>query len=748
MEHYKMYKAGKNWMVAGLMTTAALAGLTLANVNNTANADQVNNNEAVAAVSAQPAATPTEIQSAQSAVNSTSANVASQAAVVSADSEALSSAQQLNAGSTAVSEAENNYNSAYNAWSSASAAVGPVSSKSQKAASAASAAQEWANWWNDEGGQTVYNRLTGLKSSNQAALSEAQALQPSYSDAWNSASTAYDQVLNDSNATSAQKHAAKLDKEDAYNKMMDVNSAAKSASDAITHIDRVLAGSDVDNKLGQSVNFNYGSEQVAKLPELKQAASDAHSAFLAASQAAADANVIAENAYKKWANAREEYNLPKSKELAKLKHDAAGVASKIAANNAEINNMKTSDGTNFKSAQQYASDAAVKVGIAQNDVSDAQSDVDLYTNKLAAAQSAESAAQLAYENKGTDLNKKLLTTAKENTKKVNNALTAAKQTLSDKQAALKKAQFAADYWADQVNGVKNSARYQKLIADNAYRQSIADRYNQAKSNLADAATAAGRVAAAQTAYDNAKTLLTAYTNQYNKAVEILNSLTGQTANNSQKYGDQLNKGGNTIYTKPAAQAASVNASATANAAANDEVTTVVSAPTPAEVAGANVPVDAISSVVWTDPAFVNNAVAQGAGTYKTQVTVNWADGSTPTTIDWNLIVRDANSDNTNPGDNTNNSTNNNTTNGNQNTVNNGVVNGFTGVNGNNYYVNGQQVTKAQYEAYVANKAQQNGAQATTAALPQTGNENSAAIVALGAVSAMFGLGLAAKKREF
>ncbi len=33
--HFKMYKSGKNWMVAGLMTTAVLAGLTLGNVNAT-----------------------------------------------------------------------------------------------------------------------------------------------------------------------------------------------------------------------------------------------------------------------------------------------------------------------------------------------------------------------------------------------------------------------------------------------------------------------------------------------------------------------------------------------------------------------------------------------------------------------------------------------------------------------------------------------------------------------------------------
>ena len=32
--HFKMYKSGNNWMVAGLMTTAVLAGLTLSNTNN------------------------------------------------------------------------------------------------------------------------------------------------------------------------------------------------------------------------------------------------------------------------------------------------------------------------------------------------------------------------------------------------------------------------------------------------------------------------------------------------------------------------------------------------------------------------------------------------------------------------------------------------------------------------------------------------------------------------------------------
>ena len=39
--HFKMYKSGKNWMTAGVVSTAVLAGLTLGSVNNnvTAHAD-------------------------------------------------------------------------------------------------------------------------------------------------------------------------------------------------------------------------------------------------------------------------------------------------------------------------------------------------------------------------------------------------------------------------------------------------------------------------------------------------------------------------------------------------------------------------------------------------------------------------------------------------------------------------------------------------------------------------------------
>ena len=98
-------------------------------------------------------------------------------------------------------------------------------------------------------------------------------------------------------------------------------------------------------------------------------------------------------------------------------------------------------------------------------------------------------------------------------------------------------------------------------------------------------------------------------------------------------------------------------------------------------------------------------------------------------IDWNQNANNG-SDNNNSGSNSTNDdniiTNNNGSNVNNGShvVNNGLVSEKVAVKNNN-----NNDTKA-------------------ATLPQTGNENASAIVALGAVSAMFGLGLAAKKREF
>ena len=83
-------------------------------------------------------------------------------------------------------------------------------------------------------------------------------------------------------------------------------------------------------------------------------------------------------------------------------------------------------------------------------------------------------------------------------------------------------------------------------------------------------------------------------------------------------------------------------------------------------------------------------------------------------------------------------------------------NGSATVNGNHGATvsgNGAAAANKAVASLAATKASVKGASAAATAndskaLPQTGNENASAIVALGAVSAMFGLGLAAKKREF
>lgn len=104
-------------------------------------------------------------------------------------------------------------------------------------------------------------------------------------------------------------------------------------------------------------------------------------------------------------------------------------------------------------------------------------------------------------------------------------------------------------------------------------------------------------------------------------------------------------------------------------------------------------------------------------------------------IDWSQNNGNANNNNNN---------NNNATNNNGSTTNNGSANVNNGAHNSAVKGNGANVVLNSAVKNVKGNAQNTKA----AALPQTGNNNASAVVALGAVSAMFGLGLAAKKREF
>ena len=251
--HYKMYKSGKSIVYSGLATTAALAGLVLANTNATAvHADTVapasaaiTSNVASSAVANSSAATSAEIASQEAVVNSASANVAQQQNVVNAASDALQSATNLNSNSAAVASAASAYSAANSDYYAARHAQA-VAHKAANAASDSAAVVSGVNtadltaWWN-QSGQSDYNRAMNAKSNAQANLDEAQAQSDSVVNAWNQASDAVVAaekagLKSDSNemkALNAQKSLA-------WNNMQTVQNAIASARKQVKAADSIL----------------------------------------------------------------------------------------------------------------------------------------------------------------------------------------------------------------------------------------------------------------------------------------------------------------------------------------------------------------------------------------------------------------------------------------------------------------------------------------------------------------------------
>ena len=826
MEHYKMYKAGKNWMVAGLMTTAVLAGLTLSNVNNTASADANTDAQttAVAATSATPA-TSAQISAAQENVANTSTAASNANVALSNAQSNFDSLNAVNSDVAAVNSAEQAYNAASDALTSATSASTAASdalTSAQTNYTNASNAAEYGLTMEDGtiyGGAAAASNAAKTVNSLSAELEKVQSKLAADSANLKSAQAAVDSKTADlatlkqqlqANIANWQTEVSSAQSADSAAKQAMTDAAAKSDSDAYSAAasqaaiaDQNLAAAqaglaqaqaswkinidDVMTPLNNAVldyqarvnldndaiynpakDFNYAdgnfngvkvleaqlkneqglvnfhNDLVQKANEAKTKLDAAKSANTVAQQNLTNAQKALESADDAVAAVRTANNLPNKKQLAALEgsmnqwNNVNLPAAKSALENDAAYAGYQAASQAVTTEQSAVNKAQTAADAAAKKVSDLEAQVAKDKEAVAAAKDegakAVAQAQLAHDQS-------LLNDAKNASTAAQTTLNAANDKLSKAQAALKTATTADlqkkldAYSQAQSMAATTKAAYESALKNVLATADITSQLDQAQLNLN----------AAKAAADQAN-------KEYQAAKDELAKLEGTTTETSaNKYGDQLVSNGTTDYTTPAAKAA--NASASANAAANDDVTTVVPAPTPAEVAGSNVPVDVISSVVWTDPAFINDSVAKGAGTYPTQVTVNFTDGSSKT-ISWNLVVKTAtSSDNqqpTNP-DNQQPSTPSEGGNNGQTSSNTGsnttVAPNYTGVQGNNYYVNGQQVTKAQYEAHVAantNKSQS----ANAAALPQTGNENSAAVMALGAVSAMFGLGLAAKKREF
>lgn len=659
--HYKMYKSGKSIVYAGLATTAALAGLVLANTNATAvHADAATptsaavTSQAATTAANSSAATSAEIASQEAVVNSASANVAQQQNVVNAASDALQSATNLNSNSAAVASAASAYSAANSDYYAARHAQA-VAHKAANAASDSAAVVSGVNtadltaWWN-QSGQSDYNRVMNAKSNAQANLDEAQAQSDSVVNAWNQASDA---------VAAAEKAGLKSDSDEmkalnaqkslAYNNMVAVQNAIKTARKDVKAADKML------NDTKDGISLNDAKAIMDQLPALKKAAQEAEQAYKDAVQATKDAGDIANAKYNAWTAARKANNLPYGTDdpvYQSLSDAASSAAAQISRDEAGMKVLPTADGTALSQAEEWAKEAQTKLDHTNSELPTFENNVKFFQTKLDEANKTLEEAKANYAKNPTTLNKQLVDNANGLVGTFNGQLVAAQATLTNAQKAQKKQQEQVDYWTNQVKGVKDSARYAEFVNEINTDKAIVQKFNDAKTNMKNAAASAEKVAPLKAAYDEALQTLKAYQNQLVATQAKLAAMKGET--------------------------------------------------TP------------------TNP----------------------DQPSTP----------DQPSDK--PGQNTNDNNN-----GNTNTNKDNVASDFTGEKNGNYYVNGKQVTKAAYDAHVANqslatvKTSVKGASAAATAndskaLPQTGNENASAVVALGAVSAMFGLGLAAKKREF
>ena len=845
--HYKMYKSKKNIVYAGLVTTAALAGLTLSNVNNTVSADTTsaadnsalttsaaNTSSPVASDSAATSSAASDNSAASSSatseqIASASSNVVVKSAALSDANQAVASAQtnynsaeQLNSGVSAINSAQqvvNGYNAlisdaqvaftnaqtSANAANSAATSASNVISVNNMISSASSAASNADTVLN----RALQNAIAGVSGTdrneyapyvNQFAGQVPTSANADTLPAWKQlASNAASTVANDdAKATSAQ---SALNKAVADSQAVDAQLSAAQAQI------QALAGASGSQALqaAQALVNSLNSIKTSLMGQINLQSArtenwlQIHDADLILSQKvnsvvsaienmvkfqneADRANIAVENAYQALKtlqakqnvanqtvqSLRAKYDLPDAQGLAAMQNNINGLqalyntaVSKLNEDGADtvgsgsavymrkLNTMKASEAV-LKSDQ-------AALAKAQSAANSASADVVSASAALAKADPSDIAA---YAEASAKL-----------------AAAYAKQAAAQTQLTTAQNQVNGDI--DQIKALQNVLE-QFVTANNL--QVYVDQYNQlpaqikaakealntANANLAAAKDADAALTAATVALNNAKAAATAAQKAYNDAVDYYNSLiNGETPaqkSDAEKYGANIIVGGTTIYRIKSQKANSTKmALAAAYAGEANSVTAVVPAPTADQVMGGKADaIAAVKSVAWADPAKVNEDATK-PGNHVEEIIVTFKDGSTKT-ASWNLTVLPAKDD-----DNTDTPTTPDTpatsdqpaqsgstavtpdNNVNSGATNNGVASNGTVANSSHAantvsFGNGQAaVLPVASTSHVANTAAKKNDSAT---LPQTGNKNTSAVVALGAVSAMFGLGLAAKKREF
>ena len=658
--HYKMYKSGKSIVYAGLATTAAVAGLALANANATAvHADTTPATEQ-AATPAASTATSAQISAASDKVVATSGALSSANVAVSAAQSNYSAAMNLNSGVAAVASASAAYKEASDAQSSADKTLKTDSNAAKHAGIAyKKASAAYSDF------QSNYAGLNLPKTANEAQtrLTSDEAELTSYTNQLSDVSATSDALQGQLSAQAAKILAAQTAQSNAQ--AANDNAALEAAKEQLQILRAGYASLEQSIKEnGQQWNKVNGKKSDAqirvnadktnvqllnKLNETsaaKQAADDAYTATRLNYKALQKA---ADDAFEAWNNVSRSYNLPNGTVLKELQG---------SVNTQSDNYAKAKAAVEGNTAYpQYKADSDA-VSDAQKNLADAQSNASAANKAAEDAQSTLDSANAALAAAKTDAEK---AEAKAKVAEATTALQFANGKKASAASNVKTAQAAVKTAQDKLNNdLKNDPNGKYLLgaieneknAETAFNNAK-DLLNQAYKNLDNAKDAQAAVDAASAALENAKAAQKAAQEAYDQAVAEYKDLTGTTPTPDQPNKPDDNTGDET---KPSEDGDKTNTDAT-------------------------------------------------------------------------------NKDN--------------------------VASDFTDEKNGNYYVNGKQVTKAAYDAHVAaqslatvkTSASVKGASAAATAndskaLPQTGNENASAVVALGAVSAMFGLGLAAKKREF
>ena len=692
--HYKMYKSGKSIVYSGLATTAALAGLVLANTNATAvhadtaapaTTEQVATNNSSAAATA-TSATSAEIAAAQANVNAKSTALSDATVATSTAQSNFDAAAKTNSGvavvaqdKVAVSDAQDNLSNAVKA--------------DQKARLDRTAAQQAYNEASDNAANA------GVTASAVAAKS---ALAASQSD---NAASASAQLAS---ATSAVASTLAT--------VQNIKDQINAQSDRIQNVyDKFLQAGGTDAMIEGTQKVPASLQGQLNVYKQLWAGMDSLNASLADANKAHSAALTDKGTYQKQYNF---YRLD-AKGLAEQAAQGQKMLDKVAAAKAALNaailNVETA-ATNrananaaLKSAWSKLDNDRVTYGVpTQTDVANAESEAN------AASDAAAAALAKTHQNVAGPRYYAASDSVVNNQKALNSASAArpaAVTAVSDAEAQLKSANAAL---ASATAGTAEYATAKKQVAE---AQQALDDAQGTLGNL-DAVIAhandeiakSQKVMAAQLALNNGRlqTLLDEYNAAAAKATAAQKNYETVKANydNAQKPLASMDAAANALAAAKANQAAAQKAYDQAVKTLND----------------------------------LTNGNNNGGNTDNNGGNNN--GGST-----------DNNGGNNNGGSTDNNGGNTNSGNGSANT-NNG--NGSATVNGNHGTAvsgNGVAAANKAVASLAATKASVKGASAAATAndsksLPQTGNENASAVVALGAVSAMFGLGLAAKKREF